>query len=170
MGTIFTIIIIYIIISIYKNYKKEKNNIATIKIETNNVKTKENEIPYKLQENIFTNNERFFYKILKEITYNMDLIIMTKVRLADIIYCINNNYADFNKIKSKHIDFVLIDNNGKIKLLIELDDKSHENYDRIQRDKFINNIFENLNINLLRIPTKNIYNIEELKNKIKESL
>lgn len=169
MGTIFTIIIICIIISFYKNYKKENNNIKTTEIISNNINTKKN-INYALQENIFTNNERFFYKILKEITYNMDLIIMTKVRLADIIYCVNNNYADFNKIKAKHIDFVLIDNNGKIKLLIELDDKSHENYDRIQRDKFINEIFENLNINLLRIPTKNIYNIEELKNKIKESL
>ncbi|MCI9286803.1 MAG: DUF2726 domain-containing protein [Clostridia bacterium] len=169
MGTIFTIIIILIIISFYKNYKKENNNIETTEIISNNINTKKN-INYALQENIFTNNERFFYKILKEITYSMDLIIMTKVRLADIIYCKNNNYSDFNKIKAKHIDFVLIDNNGKIRLLIELDDKSHENYERKQRDKFLNEIFENLKINLLRIPTKNIYNIEELKAKIEESL
>lgn len=126
--------------------------------------------PYKLNQNIFTDSERFFYKILKEITYNMDLIIMTKVRLADIIYTNEYDYTYFNKIKAKHIDFVLIDNNGKIKLLIELDDKSHENQERKERDKFLNKIFENLNINLLRIPAKYIYNKEELEKKIKESL
>lgn len=164
METIITIIILYLLFYIYKKIQKEKKNVKMQKETTNNI------LPYKLQENIFTNNERFFYKILKEITYNMELIVMTKVRLADIIYCTNDNYTNFNKIKAKHIDFVLIDNNGKIKLLIELDDKSHENYDRQQRDKFLNEIFESLNINLLRIPAKNIYNIDELKNTIKENL
>ena len=77
---------------------------------------------------------------------------MTKVRLADIISTYENNYKYFNKIKAKHIDFVLIDNNGNIKLLIELDDKSHKEHERQKRDIFLNNTFEKLNIKLLRIP------------------
>lgn len=165
------IIVLAIILFIcYMNNKSNKNFKELMQKEKSVIKEKNPNLPYKLNKNIFTNNERFFYKILKEITYNMDLIIMTKVRLADIIYTNEYNYTYFNKIKAKHIDFVLIDNNGEIKLLIELDDKSHENYERKERDKFLNEIFENLNINLLRIPAKYIYNIEELKTKIKESL
>lgn len=127
-------------------------------------------IPYKLNKNLFTDIERFFYKVLRDITNKMDLIIMTKVRLADIIYTKDTNYTYFNKIKAKHIDFVLIDNDGNIKLLIELDDKSHNEPNRKQRDEFLNKIFENLNIKLLRIPAKYSYNTKELEKKIKESL
>lgn len=155
-----TLIIIIIVIIIFESQKKtEKEQKENTKIQL-----------YKLNSNIFTDVERFFYKVLRDITNKMDLIIMTKVRLADIIHVCDNNYTYFNKIKAKHIDFVLIDSNGKIKLLIELDDKSHNNYDRQERDKFLNDIFKNLNINLLRIPAKYSYNIEELENKIKESL
>lgn len=163
---IITIIIISIVI-IFISRKKE--------LDINNTRKKE-EITniditkYKLNKNIFTDIERFFYKVLREITEKMDLIIMTKVRLADIIYTENNNYKYFNKIKAKHIDFVLIDSSGNIKLLIELDDKSHDNYERQERDKFLNEIFENLNIKLLRIKAKYSYNIKELEEKIKESL
>lgn len=170
MKILSAIIIIIIIIIINRIENKQKEQRKNEKKEQKIVTEKKKNLPYKLYQNIFTDSERFFYKILKEITYNMDIIIMTKVRLADIIYTNEYNYTYFNKIKSKHIDFVLIDNNGKIKLLIELDDKSHENYERKERDKFLNEIFANLNINLLRIPAKYIYNIEELKAKIKESL
>lgn len=164
------ILIIIIIIVINRIENKQKEQRKNEKKEQKIVTEKKENLPYKLYKNIFTDNERFFYKVLKEITYNMDIIIMTKVRLADIIYTNEYEYTYFNKIKSKHIDFVLIDSNGKIKLLIELDDKSHEKHERKERDKFLNKIFENSNINLLRIPAKYIYNTEELKNKIKESL
>lgn len=160
---IITIIIIVIIFIVLKKQNQQ--------IQPNNTKTTNNNLKlYKLNNNIFTQIERFFYKVLRDITDKMDLIIMTKVRLADIIHVCNNDYAYFNKIKSKHIDFVLIDNNGNIKLLIELDDKSHNNCKRQERDKFLNDIFNNLNINLLRIEAKYSYNIQELENKIKESL
>lgn len=170
MEVIITILIILFIY--YMNNKSNKNlkEITQNQKEKTTIKKQKELLPYKLNQNIFTDSERFFYKILKEITYNMDLIIMTKVRLADIIYTNKYDYTYFNKIKAKHIDFVLIDSNGKIKLLIELDDRSHENYERKERDNFLNEIFKNLNINLLRIPAKYIYNQKELENKIKESL
>ena len=107
---------------------------------------------------------------MKEITKKFELDILTKVRLADIIHTYDNNYKYFNKIKAKHIDFVLIDKNGNIKLLIELDDNSHLNPQRQKRDIFLNNIFKDTDITLLRVPAKYIYNEIELENKIKESL
>ncbi len=131
---------------------------------------KEKHSNYQINNNIFTDTEKFFYKVLKEITIKMDLTIFTKVRLADIIYSPKFNYKDFNRIKAKHIDFVLTDKDGNIKALIELDDKSHEQEKRKERDEFLNNIFQNQKIKLLRIPVKYSYNTLELKQKIEESL
>ena len=142
-----------------KNFYKEKN-----------IKQEELNKNYKINNNIFTETEKNFYKILKLITDELNLNILSKVRLADIIYTKNKNYKYFNKIKAKHIDFVLIDKEGNIKLLIELDDKTHNNYDRKQRDKFINEIFENEKTKLLRINAQYTYNLQEIKQKIQESL
>lgn len=148
-------------------YKQKEQNEKHI--ENTSYKNEKNSY-YKINNNIFTNTEKFFYKVLKDITEKMNLIIFTKVRLADIIYSPKFNYKDFNKIKAKHIDFVLTDKEGNIKLLIELDDKSHEKEKRKERDKFLNEIFKNQKVKLLRIPAKYSYNIIELENKIKESL
>ena len=115
-----------------------------------------------------TRNELKFYKQLKKITDKLDLTIFAQVSLYQIIK--NKEYKDFNKIKSKSIDFVITENNGKIKLCIELDDSSHNKNNRIKRDNFINEIFKQTNINLLRIPVQAFYNLETLENKIKEQL
>ena len=60
--------------------------------------------------------------------------------------------------------------NLKIKLCIELDDYTHKREKRIKRDEFLNKLFNDLEIKLLRIPVQNYYNLEELKKKIEESL
>ena len=155
IGWMLLISIIYII------YIKHKENVNKI-----DIKVQE----YELNKNIFTDTEKFFYNVLKDITNKMDLTIMSKVRLADIVHTKNNDYKYFNKIKSKHIDFVLIDKDCNIKLLIELDDNSHLKPERQKRDIFVNNIFKDKNIKLLRIQAKYIYNETELEKKIKESL
>lgn len=76
----------------------------------------------------------------------------------------------FNKIASKSIDFVLVDKKCRIKLCIELDDTTHRKKNRIERDKFINDLFEELEIDLLRYPVYNVYYKDTLKKKIQESI
>ena len=65
--------------------------------------------------------------------------ILAKIRLADLIE-VNQGTNEWNKyfakIKSKHIDFAIADN-MKIIVIIELDDKSHEKQNRIERDEFV---------------------------------
>ena len=173
-------IIIYIILKIIKKRKQKQTKEQLKNLELQKYyerkekyyknKTNKEKNPYKLNDNIFTPAEKNFYNILKEITKKINLTIMTKVRLADIISTYENNYKYFNKIKAKHIDFVLIDNKGNIKLLIEIDDKSHKEHERQKRDIFLNNTFEKLNIKLLRIHVRYSYNIQELEKEIKESL
>ncbi len=126
---------------------------------------------YKPKRYIITLTELNFYNILLEIAKELDLILFSQVSLYNIIETKYNNQSAFNKIKSKTIDFVLVDkNNCRIKLCIELDDYTHNRYDRIERDKFINKLFSDLEIDLIRFKASNYYNKEALKKRIQESI
>ncbi len=154
------ILILVIIITFFEkimNQQQEKN------VQTNNYKEK-----YVKSEYLLTKNELKFYRILKQITDKLGYSLFCQVSLYQIVE--NKNYKDFNKIKSKSIDFVITQENCKILLCIELDDNSHKKTQRIKRDNFINDLFKDLEIKLLRIPTQSFYNMEELEQKIKESL
>lgn len=116
---------------------------------------------YEKKTYLLTQNELKFYKLLKSITDKNNLNLFSQVALYEIIKSKNIKY--FNKIKSKTIDFVITDVNCKIKLCIELDDPTHIKENRQKRDEFINKLFKDLDIKLLRIPTQNYYNIKELE-------
>lgn len=94
---------------------------------------------------LLTKNEWYFYKRLKPVIDKYNLQIIAKIRLADIVEVKPNNkgqwHSLFNKIKSKHIDFAIVNkDNFEIKYLIELDDSSHNRIDRIKRDEFVNEL------------------------------
>ena len=104
---------------------------------------------------ILTNREYEFYKKLRPLADECGLSIYTKVRLADLVEpkpkSENPLWMEcFNKIRSKHIDFALADEDTNIIALIELDDKSHERPDRIERDEFVNAVLKNTGYVLLR--------------------
>ncbi len=117
---------------------------------------------YEKKEYLLTKNELYFYKTLKQATDELNLNLFVQVSLYAIIK--NKNYKDFNKIKSKSIDFVITEKNCKIKLCIELDDTTHKETKRIERDEFLSKLFKDLNIKLIRIKVNNYYSIEQLKN------
>lgn len=155
------IILLVVAITVFEaviNPKEEKseNSIATYKDK------------YEKCDYLLTKNELKFYRILKQITDKLGYTLFCQVSLYEIVK--NKNFKDFNKIKSKSIDFVITQENCKILLCIELDDNSHQKTKRIERDNFINKLFEDLGIKYLRIPVQNFYNMQELENKIKESL
>ena len=101
-------------------------------------------LPYILNETILTERERAFYRILKPVADKLELQICPKVRVADIV-SIKKGTKDwqkwFNKIKSKHVDFLLCDYDMNIVLLIELDDRSHETERAQRNDRLKNAIF-----------------------------
>lgn len=119
------------------------------------------------KEYLLTQTELKFYKILKQITDKLELNLFCQVAMYELIN--TKDYKNFNKIKNKSIDFVITEKNCKIKLCIELDDNTHNQQKRIERDNFINKIFAEANTKLLRIKTKNYYDIEELEKKLKDS-
>ena len=104
---------------------------------------------------ILTGREYKFYKKLKPVADKYDLQILMKVRLADLVEPKPKEENPmwiqcFNKIKSKHIDFALADCDTDIIALIELDDRSHQRPDRVERDIFVNAVLKNTGYTLLR--------------------
>lgn len=133
-------------------------------------KSKKPKYQYKSKGSLLTKNEfNFFKELNKAIDEKSGFIIFSKVRLADIIEPKNHDstwQAHFNKICSKHVDFVLCDTKTYTpKLIIELDDKSHDKADRQERDAFVDQ-----SLGQAGIPIIHTRNSEGLKEKIDKAL
>ncbi len=117
---------------------------------------KNEKFPYILSDMLLTSKEQKFYNTLKPIAEKYNYTILCKMRLADIIKVPKDTYESlrwFNYIKAKHIDFLVCDSNFKIIALIEVDDYTHNFDNRKKRDKFVNEIFKQLNVKLLHYKT-----------------
>lgn len=160
------IVIIVLLALVVAYLEKRLNDLENGKINDNI------QIDYKdkftKKEYLLTPTELKFYRILKQITNELGYSLFCQVSLYEIVN--SKQYKDFAKIKSKTIDFVITQENCKILLCIELDDYSHNSSNRIQRDDFLNKLFKDLDIKFLRVPVQSFYNMEEIRNKIKESI
>lgn len=130
---------------------------------------------YKPRIYITTKKENIFYNVLLEIANELNYTLFAQVPLYTIISTQDNlDYSTktsyFNKISSKSIDFVLVDEKCRILLCIELDGSSHKLKHRIERDKFINKLFKDLGISLLRYPVYPTYYKDTLKKRIIENI
>ncbi len=91
------------------------------------------------------------------------------VRLADLIYTTEKEdwWFYFNKIKSKHIDFVLCNAKSMSpEIAIELDDSSHSEWDRTERDMFVDQALEDAGMKIVRFRVKESYQIGEIIEKL----
>ena len=111
---------------------------------------------------LLTKHEWNFYKNLKPIADKLQLVVLAKVRMADLVETVaetnSEYYRGFGKVKAKHVDFALArPENLYIELLIELDDSSHtpEN----ARDTFVEKVYEMAGYRLLRV--RNEFYLEE---------
>jgi len=106
---------------------------------------------------LLTYNEKAAYKILKQICDRNNLHLMTKVRLLDIVEPIRGQYkykTYLYKIQSKHVDFVVCDEKLVARCIIELDDSSHDQEERMERDRFVDRVLESVGYQVLR--TRNV--------------
>lgn len=114
----------------------------------------EPECPY-VKRQLLTANEFNFYKKLKPLIDKYGLSITVKIRLADLVEVKpvddKSKWAEcFNKIKSKHIDFVIVEpDDMTAECLIELQDSSHDEPDRIERDEFVKSICKGTDLTLI---------------------
>lgn len=163
---ILIILIIIICLPIILNTNKTNNEEENIK--ENEIKKIQNEFLENIEKNefIMTYTEKKFFEVLNEYLKNKNYILFTKVRLADIFKIKKwkwfNWLSTYNRIKSKHIDFLITDINWKILKVIELDDYRHSKINENKSDMTKNIIFNTFWIDFIRFEVWKKWNIEEL--------
>ena len=126
--------------------------------------------PYKARNFLLTDAEFAFFEILEK-ALSPGQMIAPKVRLGDVIGCSDRDWdrGYGPRISAKHLDFVIIERrSSRILLALELDDASHRQKSRIERDKFLNAALDAAAVPLLRVPVARTYNAGELKQDIAE--
>lgn len=133
--------------------------------------TSDQNYPYRQADEFLSKAERSFYSVLRQAVGEHG-IVFAKVRVADVLatkhgLSASKRQSAFNKIQSKHFDFVVC-SPAEIapKVAVELDDASHRGSARAKRDVFLNRVAEVAGLPLLRIPAKKGYAIAHLKEQL----
>lgn len=122
------------------------------------------DLPYRMRDDFLSAAELSFYRVLK-LAVKDRAVILAKVNLADIFFVArpNENQSYRNKIDRKHVDFLGCDPTTMMPLFgVELDDKSHSRSDRVERDDFVNQVFQVAGLPLIRVPAKAGYEPNQL--------
>jgi len=120
--------------------------------------------PYFRRRYLLSAAERSFYDILRDIARNH--VVFAKVRLADVIDADDRHkywQANFNRVRAKHIDFVICDSLFRPKMAVELDDASHRRPDRRERDYVVDRLFEAVRLPLARFPARRRYDHDHIR-------
>jgi very-short-patch-repair endonuclease len=129
------------------------------------------EFPYQKDPLLFTPAERAFLDVLEQ-ALGGEFRIMGKVRLADILKVRpaitgGERLSAFNSIQSKHLDFVACDpDDFSIQFAVELDDRSHNQRNRQDRDAFLDKAMEAAGLPIIRFPAKATYSVQEVSDTI----
>ena len=128
--------------------------------------------PYKLTQSLLTASEAAFYSALL-LAAGRRYVVFAKVRLADLCQDLDR-WADiraFNKVSSKHVDFVLCDaTTFQPVLAVELDDRSHLRADRRSRDAFVDGIFRTMGLGVYRQWVRHSYDPAAIARGIEDAL
>ena len=125
-------------------------------------------VSYRTNRYILSKAEQAFYKALRQ-GLGDQFLILVKVRVSDVLrpetgIAKSEWQSAFNRISSKHFDFVLCSpNQYEIIAAIELNDSSHNRSARRRRDKYLNEACESANFPLIKITARQIYAAQEIK-------
>jgi very-short-patch-repair endonuclease len=123
--------------------------------------------PFFRRKYLLTRSEKCFYNVLRRVVRRN--IVLAKVRLADLVEADERHrlwQANFNRICSKHIDFVVCDLALSPIAAIELDGSSHQRPDRQARDKDVDRILEIASLPLLRVAVSRNYDQKEIEKQL----
>ena len=132
---------------------------------------------YKRKSCILTQTENDFYAQLCNAlnSSGLDVIVWPQVNVSSIIESVGKDSQQrmkaFNRICRKSVDYVVVNQRTRETILcIELDDYTHNRNSRKERDNFINAIFNNVGIPLLRIKAEPNYNFNEIVSAVKRMM
>lgn len=118
---------------------------------------------------IITYTELKYYKDFLDMAKRLDLILLTKVSIYNLIKIKDTLYKRiaFKQCGHETIDFILADKETcRMRVCIQLDDPYNKK-ERLKIDNFINELFDELNIKLIRIKIDEDFNKEYLENQIR---
>jgi hypothetical protein len=125
--------------------------------------------PYKLKVRTMNESEQALYINLSKNLGN-EFIILSKVRIEDFIdvkygkLTEKERFGLRGKIKSRHVDFLVCDiATTKPLLAIELDGLSHVKNERIERDKFVNELYKKIGLPIRHILVGSNFSEEAIK-------
>lgn len=127
---------------------KHTEYIQECHIESTNINQSSKTIEYRKSyepKYLMSINEKTQFRIILHWAQSRGLLVFTKVRLLDLItprYGQDNRQGLLWKIQAKHVDFVICDTDINVKCIIEINDSSHKQKDRIERDSFVNEVLE----------------------------
>lgn len=133
--------------------------------------SKNTEPVYQSTPALLTPAERSFFGVLQQVI-SPSICLFAKVRLADVIQprsSLNPSMwqTAFNKISSKHVDFVLCDAvTTRVRCVIELDDSSHHRGSRQARDSFVDAALQFASIPIVRFSAKHGYVPEKIRSEL----
>lgn len=114
---------------------------------------------------LLTRNEWYEYRKLKEYADAKGLQVCPKVRLLDIVEP-RHGRSDYKslmgKIQSKHVDFVICTQDLRIKAVLELDDSSHDQFDRQARDQFVDEVLNSVGYKVIHTRAVTEYTLSDL--------
>lgn len=120
--------------------------------------------PFARRSYFFSAAERSFYEILCRLS--PEHTVFAKVRLADLVRVQASGrefWQRFNSISGKHVDFVLCDDRLSPVVAIELDDSSHDQPERLQRDQFVDSVLESASLPIIHVKAKRGYVLDEIR-------
>jgi very-short-patch-repair endonuclease len=103
---------------------------------------------------MFTMHEKEAYFKLKKIVEPLGYTLFAKIRLFDLVeprYLNEKSQKWLWKIQAKHCDFVLADKKLVARIVIELDDASHDRNDRKERDEFVDSVLKACGYTIIHI-------------------
>lgn len=124
---------------------------------------------------LFSPAERSLLGVLYQ-AFGSDYQIFAKVRVADVVSVkkLSNRSEGqkaFNKINAKHFDFVLCSKTDlSITAVLELNDSSHENAKRKERDSFLEDLCQSVSLPFIPIKAEYMYSVSELKTAVEEAI
>jgi hypothetical protein len=114
---------------------------------------------------LLTPTEVSFHGVLQSLSDGRCHIVC-KPRLADFLQHVSGAGA-FNKISQKHVDFLVCRPGDWMPMLgIELDDHTHQRKEVKERDMFVNAVFAQVGIPLVRIHVSEMERLEQIVEKL----
>lgn len=160
------------------NLKKEKGIIikcpkcqnwhyADQNCDDNNQENTKEEFLYKAKNALITDTEKEFYKaIISSLTEEYK--VFPQINLAAFIERTDN--SKFRNELFRNVDFLITNASYEPKIVVEINDQTHLNKERQERDEKVKNICEEAGIPIIRLWTSYGVNYEYIKKTIDETL